>query len=95
MHDPQPLALVKHFGEREMPWFWQCHVDLSSPDEAVWNYLRGFVESYSAAVFSLPEYAQQLTTDQRIIARIKHAGDRLRLRARSDCANKVALVERC
>jgi trehalose synthase len=68
VHDPQPLALVKHFGEREMPWFWQCHVDLSSPHAAAWNYLRGFVESYDAAVFSLPEYTQQLTTEQRFIA---------------------------
>ena len=43
-----------------MPWFWQCHVDLSSPDAAMWDYLRGFVEQYDSAVFSLPEYAQDL-----------------------------------
>jgi trehalose synthase len=64
VHDPQPLLLVSHFPERDMPWIWQCHVDLSSPNPAVWNYLSGFVEQYDAAVFSLPEYAQKLDIDQ-------------------------------
>ena len=58
VHDPQPLPLIKHFPDREMPWLWQCHVDLSSPYAPVWNYLRGFIEQYDGAVFSLPEYAQ-------------------------------------
>jgi len=67
VHDPQPLPLVKHFAEREMPWLWQCHIDLSSPNPAVWNYLHGFVEQYDAAIFSLPEYRQDLSIDQRFI----------------------------
>jgi trehalose synthase len=68
VHDPQPLPLVKHFADREIPWLWQCHVDLSSPDQEVWNYLRGFVEQYDAAIFSLPEYRKDLRIDQRFIA---------------------------
>ena len=67
VHDPQPLPLVTHFPDRDMPWVWQCHVDLSEPNPAVWRYLRDFVEQYDAAVFSLPEYAQGLQTDQRFI----------------------------
>ena len=68
VHDPQPLPLVKHFTEREIPWLWECHVDLSSPNQKVWNYLQGFVEQYDAAIFSLPEYRKDLTIDQRFIA---------------------------
>ncbi len=60
IHDPQPLPLVEHFADRKMPWLWQCHIDLSTPNPAAWNYLRGFVDSYDAAIFSLPEYAQDL-----------------------------------
>jgi trehalose synthase len=67
VHDPQPLALMKHFPEQEVPWIWQCHVDLSAPNAEVWNYLRGYVEQYDTAVFSLPEYAQALAIDQRFI----------------------------
>jgi trehalose synthase len=67
VHDPQPLPLVKHFPDREMPWLWQCHVDLSSPEPSAWRYLCGFVEQYDAAIFSLPEYGQALNIDQRFI----------------------------
>jgi trehalose synthase len=67
IHDPQPLPLIAHFDERKMPWLWQCHIDLSTPHPAVWNYLRGFVDQYDAAIFSLPEYAQDLEIVQRFI----------------------------
>jgi trehalose synthase len=59
VHDPQPLPLIAHFVDREMPWLWQCHVDLSSPYAPVWSYLRQFIEQYSAAIFSLSEYGQE------------------------------------
>jgi trehalose synthase len=68
VHDPQPLPLILHYADRETPWLWQCHVDLSSPYPPVWNYLRGFVERYEGAIFSLPEYAQDLDIDQRFVA---------------------------
>jgi trehalose synthase len=67
VHDPQPLPLVTHFAGRAMPWLWQCHVDLSRPDAAVWNYLRQFVELYDVAIFSLPEYDRSLGIEQRFI----------------------------
>jgi hypothetical protein len=66
--DPQPLPLIEHLKEPDAPWIWQCHVDLSSPNPAVWSYLRGFVEQYDSAVFSMPDYAQQLGVEQRFIA---------------------------
>jgi trehalose synthase len=59
VHDPQPLPLITHFADRELPWLWQCHVDLSSPYTPVWSYLRQFIEQYNAAIFSLSEYSQE------------------------------------
>jgi trehalose synthase len=67
IHDPQPLPMIGHFPERSMPWLWQCHIDLSAPDAAAWNYLRGFVDRYDAAIFSLPDYAQDLDIVQRFV----------------------------
>jgi trehalose synthase len=67
VHDPQPLPLVRHLEGQGGRWIWQCHVDLSAPDAAVWNYLRDFVEHYDAAVVSLPEYKQTLGIPQHII----------------------------
>ncbi|MGE5149230.1 MAG: glycosyltransferase [Rhodospirillaceae bacterium] len=68
IHDPQPLPLVTNFASRRMPWFWQCHIDVSTPDLAAWNYLRTFVERHDAALFSLPEYAKDLSVEQRFVA---------------------------
>jgi trehalose synthase len=67
VHDPQPLGLIEHFPERDVPWLWQCHVDLSSPHAGTWTYLRKFIDQYHTAIFSLPEYRQRLPIDQRFI----------------------------
>jgi trehalose synthase len=67
VHDPQPLPLIANYVGRRAPWIWQCHVDLSAPDPLTWSYLRAFVEQYDLAVFSLPEYRQQLGIAQRFI----------------------------
>jgi trehalose synthase len=67
VHDPQPLGLIAHFPERDTPWLWQCHVDLSSPHIGTWTYLHKFIEQYHTAIFSLPEYRQPLAIDQRFV----------------------------
>ena len=67
VHDPQPLPLIKHCAARGGPWLWECHVDLSTPDPAVWRYVRKFVEQYDAAILSLPDYARDLRIEQRFI----------------------------
>ncbi len=50
VHDPQPIALIdKRAGNK---WIWRCHIDVSSPHQMVWRFLKGFIEKYDAAVFS-------------------------------------------
>jgi len=63
IHDPQPLAMIRHY-QRNGPWVWQCHVDLTRPDPGLWRYLRSFIEHYDAAVFSLEDYRRELATPQ-------------------------------
>jgi len=63
VHDPQPLAMINHY-RRGAPWVWRCHVDLSQPNPLVWDYLSKFIERYDAAIFSVPEYAQNLKIPQ-------------------------------
>lgn len=64
--DPQPVALVER-KVRLTPWIWRCHIDLSRPDRELWNFLRGFVEKYDAAVFSLPRFARRLSIGQFLV----------------------------
>jgi len=54
IHDPQPLPLVEH--KRNGKWVWRCHIDMSEPNVGVWKLLRGFVEKYDLAVFTMERY---------------------------------------
>jgi trehalose synthase len=66
VHDPQPLPLIK-YSERCGPWIWQCHIDLTNPNQEVMDYLTPFIEKYNTVIFSLKEYAQDLGTPQAYI----------------------------
>jgi len=63
IHDPQPLPMINHY-QKKGPWIWRCHLDLSNPNEALWDYLAPFVESYDAVILTLEEYGRQIETPQ-------------------------------
>jgi trehalose synthase len=63
IHDPQPLPMITHY-EKNGPWIWRCHIDLSNPNKEVWNYLKPFVEMYDAVILHMAEYKQDLNTPQ-------------------------------
>ena len=63
IHDPQPLPMIKHYKKRG-PWIWRCHIDLTSPNQELWQYLRPTIEKYDAVVLSLEEYRQEIHTPQ-------------------------------
>lgn len=66
IHDPQPVALIASRKERDTPasWVWRCHIDLSNPNQQVWEFLRPFIEQFSAAVFSSQSFTRQLPIPQ-------------------------------
>ena len=49
VNDPQPAAL-RHYlpDDSKAKWIWRCHVDSSEPDEAVWDFLRPYIEEHDA-----------------------------------------------
>jgi trehalose synthase len=53
--------MVRHYHKKG-PWIWVCHVDLSSPNSKLWPYIRNYLNRYDAAVFSIPEYRQEMDT---------------------------------
>ncbi len=63
IHDPQPLPLIHHYSKHG-PWIWRCHVDLTSPNRGLWNYLVPTIEKYDAVILSLKQYAQKIKTPQ-------------------------------
>lgn len=68
IHDPQPVALIEKRREIGKKWVWRCHIDVSNPDRKVWDFLRRFVVNYDAAVFSAPNFAQELPIRQFMIS---------------------------
>ena len=68
VHDPQPVMLIERRSKMQSKWIWRCHIDLSSPDSRVWNFLTTYVNQYDAAVFSAPVFAQRLSIRQFLIS---------------------------
>ncbi len=66
VHDPQPIALIKKRTNNK--WLWRCHIDVSSPNQKVWNFLMDFIVHYDSAVFSAPSFSQKLPVRQFLIA---------------------------
>ena len=64
IHDPQPAALIHFRPRRKNKWVWRCHIDMSHPNPQVWEFLRGYVEQYDAALFSSPIFSPQLGIPQ-------------------------------
>ena len=64
IHDPQPAALIDARKAGSNHWVWRCHIDLSRPNRAVWDFLEKFVSRYDGAMFSSPEFSRQLPIPQ-------------------------------
>jgi trehalose synthase len=64
IHDPQPVALIEARKKNGNHWVWRCHIDLSHPNQAVWDFLERFVARYDGSMFSSPEFARKLPIPQ-------------------------------
>lgn len=68
IHDPQPLPLIRYYKKRQ-PWIWRAHIDLSEPNQEVWNYLKKFIIRYDRAIFSAQDF---ITGDINVESTIIH-----------------------
>jgi trehalose synthase len=56
VHDPQPAAVIDHFPHSRARWTWRGHIDFSTPNPGVLEFLLPSIRRYDAAVFHMPEY---------------------------------------
>jgi trehalose synthase len=68
IHDPQPVGLILQRPEIGRNWVWRCHIDVSTPNLLVWDFLRPYIEQYHASIFSMPDFAKQLFIPQFMVA---------------------------
>lgn len=67
VHDPQPLPLITFYKKRH-PWIWRCHIDLTSPNKKLWDFLKNFILRYDIVVISDERYRHKdLFVEQRVI----------------------------
>ncbi|MBU1044425.1 MAG: glycosyltransferase [Candidatus Omnitrophica bacterium] len=58
IHDPQPVAIITHariFGHV----LWRCHIDTSEADKKIWRFLHPYLNHYSGAIFTIPEFVKE------------------------------------
>jgi trehalose synthase len=56
VHDPQPAGLLPPHDKNDARWLWRCHIDTSSPNPEVWDFLRPWLADYDAAIFTMREF---------------------------------------
>jgi trehalose synthase len=64
VHDPQPIVYIEARERTHAKWVWRCHIDISHPNEEVWEFLKEYVEQYDAALFSSPRFSKPLRIPQ-------------------------------
>lgn len=63
VHDPQPAGLLSYLEDRlgRRPpgrWIWRCHIDTTSAQQDLWEFLLPYLERYDAAIFTMREYVK-------------------------------------
>jgi trehalose synthase len=68
IHDPQPIALVEQKSKIGKKWVWRCHIDFTTPEKEIWEFLKKFIEMYDCAVFSAPAFSRPLSIPQVLVS---------------------------
>ena len=61
VHDPQPIGVIDHLGGRAAKWIWRGHIDFSTPNDDVLDFLLPSLRRYDAAIFHMHEYVPRTT----------------------------------
>jgi trehalose synthase len=61
VHDAQPAAMIEHAREVAKRWIWRCHIDLSTPNRDVLDFLLPWLATYDATVFHRRAYVPART----------------------------------
>jgi len=62
-HDPQTAGMLSYLSGRgaAIPhrWIWRCHIDLTNAQQEAWDFLRPYVRSHGAVVFTMPQFVRK------------------------------------
>ena len=55
-HDPQTVGMIDLAEGSRAKWIWRCHIDLSTPNRDVLDFLIPSIRRHDAAIFHLADY---------------------------------------
>lgn len=74
VHDPQPAALFALLAKAGRDprsiarhWIWRCHIDLTTANQAVWDFYRPYVECHDASIWTLPQFIPASLSMDRVV----------------------------
>jgi trehalose synthase len=70
LHDPQPAGMLPGLRDSSAPVVWRCHVGRDEPNQntdMAWAFLRPYVETADALVFSRERYAPDWVDRDRLL----------------------------
>ena len=56
VHDPQPIGMIDFFPDSNAKWIWRGHIDFSTPNQDVFDFIIPSLGRYDAAIFHMREY---------------------------------------
>lgn len=56
IHDAQPVAMRMNVDQERAKWIWRCHIDMSTPNTEVLDFLMPYIERYDLSVFHMAQY---------------------------------------
>src|SRR5919197_3697625 len=56
VHDPQPVGVIDYFADSKAFWIWRGHIDFSTQNPYVLEFLLPSISRYDAAIFHMREY---------------------------------------
>lgn len=58
VHDPQPAAALTFLNGQKPPLsIWRCHIDTSTPNQEVWDFLLPYLKTYDHFIFTMDQFA--------------------------------------
>jgi trehalose synthase len=56
VHDPQPVGVIDYVQDSRARWIWRGHIDFSTPNTSVFDFLLPAIRKYDATIFHMREY---------------------------------------
>ncbi len=58
IHDPQPLPLIAYV-EKKQPWIWRLHIDITRPNQGLWDFVKEYIMRYDKMIISNEAYRKE------------------------------------